>query len=128
MSLTPSGSGSLSASSVARGTLATTPPQPPVNSSAMPVPPSQVGQAAPQAAPVAPLSPQQQTQFATGGTPNSNLALSPASPSESAPSAPGGGGKSLEACMGFWEPATHMTKAEWRAACKRTMQDYPSVQ
>jgi hypothetical protein len=29
--------------------------------------------------------------------------------------------------MGFWEPATHMTKAEWRVACKRTMQEYPSV-
>jgi hypothetical protein len=30
--------------------------------------------------------------------------------------------------MGFWEPATHMTKIEWRAACKRTLQEYPSVQ
>ena len=29
--------------------------------------------------------------------------------------------------MGFWVPATHMTKAEWRVACKRTMQDYPNV-
>jgi len=29
--------------------------------------------------------------------------------------------------MGFWEPPTHMTKAEWRVACKRTMQDYPNV-
>jgi hypothetical protein len=98
-----------------------------MNASATLVPPSQVGQRAPQAAPVAPLSPQQQTQFATGGTPTSNLALSPGSPTASAPSTPGGGGKGLEACMGFWEPATHMTKAEWRVACKRTMQDYPNV-
>lgn len=98
-----------------------------MNASATPVRPSQVRQPAPQAAPVAPLSPQQQTQFATGGTPNSNLALSPGSPSESTSIAPGGGGKSLEACMGFWEPPTHMTKAEWRVACKRTMQDYPNV-
>jgi len=22
--------------------------------------------------------------------------------------------------MGFWEPATHMTKGEWRAACLRS--------
>jgi hypothetical protein len=25
-------------------------------------------------------------------------------------------------CMSFWEPATHMTKHEWKAACKRTME------
>ena len=59
------------------------------------------------------------------------LALSPGSssgsPSESAPSAPGGGGKTLADCMGFWDRETHMTKAEWKAACVRTMQEYPSV-
>jgi hypothetical protein len=91
----------------------------------------------PQLAPVAPLSPQLPTQFATGGARQPSLALSPgspsspgsssASPSESAPSAPGGGGKTLADCMGFWDRETHMTKAEWRAACLRTMQEYPSV-
>ena len=92
----------------------------------------------PQVAPVAPLSPQLPTQFATGGAlQQPNLALSPgipsspgnssASPSESAPSAPGGGGKTLADCMRFWDRETHMTKAEWRAACQRTMQEYPSV-
>ncbi len=40
---------------------------------------------------------------------------------------PGGGGKSLQDCMGFWDRATHMTKAEWKATCLRTMQEYPSV-
>jgi len=29
--------------------------------------------------------------------------------------------------MGFWDAATHMTKGEWRAACKRSMQEFPSV-
>ena len=24
-------------------------------------------------------------------------------------------------CMGYWEPATHMSKNEWRQACRRTM-------
>jgi len=96
-----------------------------------------VGTPAPQSPAIAPLSPQLSTQFSTGGSaPQGNqggLALSPGtsstagSPSESAPSAPGGGGKSLAACMGFWDPATHMSKVEWRAACKRTMQEYPSV-
>jgi hypothetical protein len=81
----------------------------------------------PQLAPVAPLSPQLSTQFATGGSAPSNLALSSGSPSELAPSAPGGGGKTLSDCMGFWDRETHMTKAEWKAACLRTMQDYPSV-
>lgn len=101
-------------------------------------PPSRAAAATPQLAPVAPLSPQLPTQFATGGGARQpNLALSPgnpsspgsssASPSESAPSAPGGGGKTLAACMGFWDRETHMTKAEWKAACLRTMQEYPSV-
>jgi hypothetical protein len=76
---------------------------------------------------VAPLSPQLPTQFATGGAggaAQSNLALSPGasgSSSQSTPSAPGGGGKTLKDCMGFWEAATHMSKAEWKAACLRTM-------
>ena len=93
--------------------------------------PSAIAAPTPELAPIAPLSPQLPTQFATGGTTQSNLALSPGtgsnSPSESAPSAPGGGGKSLADCMGFWDRETHMTKAEWKAACLRTLQDYPSV-
>jgi hypothetical protein len=73
------------------------------------------------------------SQFATGGGSSPNLALSPGpssangSPSESAPSTPGGGGKSLADCMGFWDAATHMSKVEWRAACKRSMQEFPDV-
>jgi hypothetical protein len=43
-----------------------------------------------------------------------------ASPSESAPSTPGGGAPGLQACMGFWDAGTHMTKSEWSAACRRT--------
>jgi hypothetical protein len=55
-----------------------------------------------------------------GGTARQgSLALSPGS--EAAPSAPGGGGKTLNDCMGFWEPATHMSKQEWKAACQRTL-------
>ena len=69
--------------------------------------------------------------FATGGVTQPSLALSPggssSSPSESAPSAPGGCGKTLADCMGFWDRETHMTKVEWKAACLRTMQEYPSV-
>jgi hypothetical protein len=44
-----------------------------------------------------------------------------ASPFESAPSAPGGGADTMESCMGFWDRGTHMTKAEWHAACTRTL-------
>jgi hypothetical protein len=29
--------------------------------------------------------------------------------------------------MGFWDRETHMSKAEWKGACARTMQDYPTV-
>jgi hypothetical protein len=96
-------------------------------------PPSAIAAPEPELAPIAPLSPQLQTQFATGGgVAQPNLALSPSassapSASESAPSAPGGGGKSLADCMGFWDRETHMSKTEWKAACARTMQDYPTV-
>jgi hypothetical protein len=98
----------------------------------MVTPPSAIAAPVPELAPIAPLSPQLPTQFATGGVTQPNLALSPsassaASPSESAPSAPGGGGKSLADCMGFWDRETHMSKAEWKAACLRTMQEYPTV-
>ena len=89
---------------------------------------------APQVPGIAPLSPQLSTQFSSGGVPpaaqsggGSGLALSPGSPSQTAPSAPGGGGKSLADCMGFWDRETHMTKAEWRVACQRTLQEYPTV-
>jgi hypothetical protein len=97
---------------------------------------SQVAPPAPTIAPIAPLSPSLSTQFSSGGTvqgggstgSSGGLALSPgASPSQSAPSQPGGGGKSLQDCMGFWDRDTHMTKAEWRAACRRTMQEYPTI-
>jgi len=109
--------------------IGTTPPLPP---SEAVTPPSAIAAPMPELAPLPPLSPQLQTQFATGGVVQPNMALSPgasssASPSESAPSAPGGGGKSLADCMGFWDRETHMTKTEWKAACVRTMQDYPTV-
>ncbi|HJU31095.1 MAG TPA: hypothetical protein VJ740_06570 [Hyphomicrobiaceae bacterium] len=55
------------------------------------------------------------------------MALSPGSSSSTAPSTPGGGGKTLADCMGFWERETHMTKAQWRVACQRTMKEYPSI-
>jgi hypothetical protein len=32
----------------------------------------------------------------------------------------GGGRDTMEACMDYWERATHMTKAEWKAACLRS--------
>jgi hypothetical protein len=96
---------------------------------------SQVAPPAPTIAPITPLSPSISNQFSSGGTVqgrgstgSAGLALSPGvSPSQSAPSQPGGGGKSLEDCMGFWDRDTHMTKAEWRAACRRTMQEYPTI-
>ena len=94
-------------------------------------PPSAIGDPMPQLAPIAPLSPQLPEQFATSSIVRPNLALtpgtSPGSPSETAPSAPGGGGDTLADCMGFWDRGTHMTKAEWKAACVRSIQEYPSV-
>ena len=37
-----------------------------------------------------------------------------------------GGGTTLQDCMALWDAATHMSKQEWKAACKRTMVfDFP---
>jgi hypothetical protein len=79
--------------------------------------------------PLSPMSEPWPSQFATGGGSAPSLVLSPGSSSgsESAPSKPGGGGKSLADCMGFWDAATHMSKVEWRAACKRSMKEFPDV-
>jgi hypothetical protein len=32
-----------------------------------------------------------------------------------------GGAVTLQQCMTLWEAATHMSKVEWKAACKRTI-------
>jgi len=90
----------------------------PTPSPPAPTPPAEIAAPAPELAPIAPLSPQLETQFSTGGVAQPNMALSPgASPSDAAPSTPGGGGASLADCMGFCDRETHMTKAEWKAAC-----------
>jgi len=43
------------------------------------------------------------------------------SPTEAAPSTAGGGGKSLQDCMAYWDRDTHLTKADWKAACARSI-------
>src|SRR5262245_49850701 len=30
-------------------------------------------------------------------------------------------------CISDWDAATHMTKEEWRAACRRALKDYPGA-
>ena len=36
-------------------------------------------------------------------------------------------GMTLQECMALWDAGTHMSKAEWRAACKRTMvREFPA--
>jgi hypothetical protein len=77
--------------------------------------------------PLAPLTPPiDTTTLGRGATTSTSVSpyfsySAPASPSQAAPSLPGGGGDTLEDCMGFWDRATHMTKSEWRAACQRTL-------
>jgi hypothetical protein len=71
---------------------------------------------------IAPLSPPVVTTTLTaGGTAKVNSSSpSSASPTEAAPSIAGGGGKTLQDCMGFWDRGTHMTMGEWKAACLRS--------
>ena len=93
------------------GVIAVPPPPPP------PTPAAQIGVPQTQLAPIAPLSIAASTTdttvpiaLTTGGS--SGVAL---------PETPGGGREGLAACMEFWDSGTHMTKAEWKAACERSV-------
>ena len=87
-------------------------------------PPSAIGTPMTSPSPIAPLSPQITTTPLTGGTVRTDKLPSPtppsSSPSETAQSTAGGGGRTLEDCLKFWDRGTHMTKSEWRAACARS--------
>jgi hypothetical protein len=123
--------------SPSRGAAQTAPPVAPVNpatNAPNAAPPAAIGAPLPSLQPLPSMSPQiTTTPLSSGGTPanRSSSALSPgqtdraptgsSSASEAAASAPGGGGNTLTDCMNFWDRGTHMTKAEWRAACKRTL-------
>jgi hypothetical protein len=104
------------------------PPSPTPSAPAAP-PTSAVGAPVGVIQPLAPLSPADTlTTFGTGRPSVSATAVSPyfsysapESQSQVVSSLPGGGGGTLEDCMAFWDRATHMTKNEWRAACKRTL-------
>jgi hypothetical protein len=102
----------------------TTPSAPAPSTTQSPAPQSATGAPLQRVQPVAPLSPSLQTPSTSsggstqGGTASSGVGGS-GSPSESAPSAPGGGGNTLQDCMNFWDSGTHMSKAQWRAACLR---------
>jgi hypothetical protein len=68
------------------------------------------------ATPVGPLPPVPTTVFtqATGGSGGIQLQ--------------GGGRDTLEACIGFWDAGTHMTKTEWKAACQRSIAHRDEIQ
>ena len=110
----------------------------PTSAQSTPAPTPMSAVAAPQGRlePIAPLSPPiATTDLGTGRVPATSTAVSPyfsssapVSRSEAAPSLAGGGGGTLEDCMGFWDRATHMTKNEWRAACRRTLHRLDDVE
>jgi hypothetical protein len=35
--------------------------------------------------------------------------------------------KDYSRCISDWDATTHMTKQEWRAACRRALRDYPGA-
>ena len=35
--------------------------------------------------------------------------------------------KDYSRCISDWDAATHMTKQEWQAACRRALKDYPGA-
>jgi hypothetical protein len=91
-----------------------------------PTPGAVIGAPTTQLQPIAPLSPPVTTTTLTaGGTARTDTLTSSSgsssSPSETAASTAGGGGKSLQDCMAFWDRDAHMTKAEWKGACSRSV-------
>jgi hypothetical protein len=128
--------------SPSRGPAQTAPPVTPVNPATgarNPAPSSAIGAPLPALQPLPSMSPQITTApLSSGGSPSNRSSslgtpgslgtvltnrapTGSASASEAAASAPGGGGSTLADCMSFWDRDTHMTKSEWRAACKRTL-------
>jgi hypothetical protein len=100
------------------GVIAVPPPPPPPTAAA------QIGVPQTQLAPIAPLSIVTSTSnstavptgLTTGGS--SGVAL---------PETPGGGREGLAACMEFWDSGTHMSKAEWKAACERSVNHLETI-
>jgi hypothetical protein len=89
-----------------------------------PTPAAVIGAPPPQLQPTAPLSqPVTTTTLTAGGNGRTDTlpSSSGSSPSESAASTAGGGGSSLQDCMAFWDRDAHMTKAEWKGACSRSV-------
>ena len=39
----------------------------------------------------------------------------------------GDANKDYSRCISDWDATTHMTKQEWRAACRRALKDYPGA-
>lgn len=72
---------------------------------------------APAAQSAAPLPPIQVTQPAPGFDP---VTASTGGSARTNPT-PGGGGATLPECMALWDRSTHMTRAEWRETCQRTL-------
>ena len=99
------------------GVIAAPSPPPP------PTPSPAIGAPTPQQQPPTPLTtPLTLTTPTAGGNARTDSASpSSASPTEAAPSIPGGGGRSLQSCIDFWDQQTHMSKTEWKSACSRSL-------
>ena len=105
--------GTIPASTIKAVSAVIPPPPAPV-----PTPASVIGAPTPQVGVIAPLSLPVPLSTAVGSGGSSGVSL------------PGGGGKSLQDCIAFWDRETHMTKAEWTASCLRSihrLENLPSL-
>ncbi len=127
--VSPQASSSPTTAAAANASLAAAAAAAPASPPAVPIntlPPSAISTPLPEMAPLAPLSPVPDSAVLSGGGPvmpantnQSSATPTSTSPFESAPSTPGGGADTIEACMGFWDAQTHMSKREWHTACQR---------
>ena len=61
------------------------------------------------------LKPAKERHQQSSGTYDSTMALTPGA----------GEDTDFARCVSDWDAATHMTKREWRSACRRARKDYP---
>ena len=61
------------------------------------------------------LKPAKERHQQSSGTYDSTMALTPGA----------GEDTDFARCVSDWDAATHMTKREWRSACRRALKDYP---
>jgi hypothetical protein len=89
---------------------------------------AQTGEPTPQPAPAGKSTKQQPTRPHVKLKPSWERGTNPQDdPTMALTPGDGDDNKDYSRCISDWDAATHMTKQEWRAACRRALKDYPGA-